>query len=76
MGEANVSMGEGLVLTFTEMTGSVTMLLPMLSACAVAMLVATLLREPPIYESLRERALPTDKPMSPTTASEAEEEWN
>jgi hypothetical protein len=37
----------------------------MLSACAVAMLVATLLREPPIYESLRERALPADKPMSP-----------
>jgi chloride channel protein, CIC family len=54
----------GIVLV-TEMTASVTMLLPMLSACAVAMLVATLLREPPIYESLRERALPTDKPMSP-----------
>jgi hypothetical protein len=28
------------------------------------MLVPTLLRDPPIYESLRERALPADKPLS------------
>ena len=38
------------------------MLLPMLCACAAAMLTTTLLGEPPIYESLRERALPGDKP--------------
>jgi CIC family chloride channel protein len=43
----------GLVLV-TEMTASVTMLLPMLGACYVAMLVPTLLRDPPIYDSLRE----------------------
>jgi len=52
----------GIVLT-TEMTASVTMLLPMLCACAVAMLVPTLLRDPPIYESLREHALPADRPV-------------
>jgi CIC family chloride channel protein len=51
----------GIVLA-TEMTASVTMLLPMLCACAVAMLVPTLLRDPPIYESLRERPLPAEKP--------------
>jgi CIC family chloride channel protein len=50
----------GIVLV-TEMTGSVTMLLPMLCACSVAMLVPTLLSDPPIYESLRKRALPADK---------------
>ena len=53
----------GIVLA-TEMTGSVSMLLPMLCACAVAMLVPTLLGDPPIYESLRERALPVDKPIA------------
>jgi CIC family chloride channel protein len=53
----------GIVLA-TEMTGNVSMLLPMLCACAVAMLVPTLLGDPPIYESLRERALPVDKPAA------------
>jgi chloride channel protein, CIC family len=43
----------GLVLV-TEMTASVTMLLPMLGACFVAMLAPTLLGDPPIYDSLRE----------------------
>jgi len=33
------------------------MLLPMLAACFVAMLVPALLRDPPIYDSLRERIL-------------------
>jgi chloride channel protein, CIC family len=46
----------GIVLV-TEMTGNVTMLLPMLGACFAAMLVTTLLRNPPIYDSLSERAL-------------------
>jgi CIC family chloride channel protein len=49
----------GIVLV-TEMTASVTMLLPMLSACCVAMLVPTLLRDPPIYDSLRKRTLRID----------------
>jgi CIC family chloride channel protein len=43
----------GIVLV-TEMTASVTMLLPMLGACFVAMLVPTLLRDVPIYDALRE----------------------
>jgi CIC family chloride channel protein len=46
----------GIVLV-TEMTASVTMLLPMLAACFVAMLVPTLLRDPPVYDSLRELTL-------------------
>jgi len=46
----------GIVLV-TEMTGSVTLLLPMLGACAMAMLVPTLLGDAPVYDSLRERTL-------------------
>jgi CIC family chloride channel protein len=46
----------GMVLVI-EMTGSFTMLLPMLSACFTAMLVPTLLSDPPIYDSLRHRFL-------------------
>jgi CIC family chloride channel protein len=53
----------GIVLV-TEMTASVTMLLPMLSACCVAMLVPTLLGDPPIYESLRKRTLHIDATSS------------
>jgi len=43
----------GIVLV-TEMTANVSMLLPMLGACFAAMLVPTLLKNPPIYDSLRE----------------------
>jgi len=46
----------GIVLA-TEMTNTVTLFLPMLAACFTAMLVATLLRDPPIYDALRERSL-------------------
>ncbi len=46
----------GIVLV-TEMTADVTMLLPMLGACAMAMLTPTLLKDPPIYDSLRERTV-------------------
>jgi chloride channel protein, CIC family len=46
----------GIVLV-TEMTGSVTMLLPMLGACFAAMLVPTLMGNDAIYDSLRERTL-------------------
>jgi CIC family chloride channel protein len=46
----------GIVLA-TEMTADVTMLLPMLCACAMAMLTPTLLKDPPIYDSLRERTV-------------------
>jgi CIC family chloride channel protein len=43
------------------MTDSVSMLLPMLSACATAMLTPALIGNPPIYESLRERSAPAEK---------------
>ncbi|QIP05814.1 H(+)/Cl(-) exchange transporter ClcA [Bradyrhizobium symbiodeficiens] len=46
----------GIVLV-AEMTANVTMLLPMLGACLVAMLLPMLLRDPPIYDSLREHTL-------------------
>ncbi len=45
----------GIVLT-VEMTGSSSLLLPLLSACFGAMLVTQALRDPPIYASLRKRA--------------------
>ncbi|MBV7364163.1 ClC family H(+)/Cl(-) exchange transporter [Actinomycetaceae bacterium TAE3-ERU4] len=45
----------GLILA-AEMTGSTTMLPPMLGACAVAMLIATAARSEPIYEQLAHRA--------------------
>ena len=45
------------IILVTEMTGSFTLLLPMLGACFAAMLVPNLLRNPPIYDSLRERTL-------------------
>ena len=44
----------GIVLV-TEMTSSFTTLLPMLAACFAAMAVPTLIRNRPIYESLRQR---------------------
>jgi CIC family chloride channel protein len=46
----------GIVLVI-EMTGSFTLLLPMLSACFAAMLIPTVLKEAPIYDSLREPTL-------------------
>src|SRR5262249_35377103 len=46
----------GIVLGIA-MTGSFVLLLPLLAACCGAMLVARLLRDQPIYDSLRERTL-------------------
>ena len=48
-----------------EMTASATLLLPMLGACFTAMLVTTLLRDPPIYDSLRARVAPTPEAGAP-----------
>ncbi len=45
------------VVLVSEMTRSVALLLPMLSACVTAMLVPTLMRDAPIYDALRERLL-------------------
>jgi chloride channel protein, CIC family len=50
----------GIVLV-TEMTANVTMLLPMLGACFVAMLIPMLFRSAPIYESLREMLLRSEQ---------------
>ncbi|QBR72804.1 ClC family H(+)/Cl(-) exchange transporter [Beijerinckiaceae bacterium] len=44
----------GMILV-TEMTDNSRLLLPMLAACFSAMAVATMLREPPIYDSLKQR---------------------
>jgi chloride channel protein, CIC family len=44
----------GIILAI-ELTGCFTLLLPMLAACLAAMVVPTLLNDPPIYESLRWR---------------------
>jgi len=49
------------IILVTGMTASFTLLLPMLSACFTAMLVPVLLRDAPIYESLRERTLRTQE---------------
>jgi len=46
----------GMILV-TEMTETSTLLLPMLAACFSAMVVATVLGQPPIYDSLKERTL-------------------
>ena len=46
----------GLVLV-SEMTGNVTLLLPALEACALAMLAPALMRNAPIYDTLRETLL-------------------
>jgi CIC family chloride channel protein len=48
----------GMVL-ITEMTAAFALLLPMLGACCAAMVVPALLRNVPIYESLRDRLLKT-----------------
>jgi chloride channel protein, CIC family len=45
------------IILVTEMTATPSLLLPMLAACFPAMAVATMLREPPIYDSLKERTL-------------------
>jgi CIC family chloride channel protein len=62
----------GIVLV-TEMTGNVTMLLPMMGGCFAAMLVTTILRNPPIYDSLSERTLETSgseyRPLEGTSES-------
>jgi CIC family chloride channel protein len=50
----------GIILVI-EMTGIFTLLLPMVGACFAAMLVPTLLRDPPIYDSLRERTLQSQR---------------
>src|SRR5271156_4268873 len=63
----------GIVLV-SEMTGNVTMLLPMMGGCFAAMLVTTILRNPPIYDSLSERTLETsgsgNRPLEGTSEND------
>ena len=56
----------GMILV-TEMTADSSQLLPMLAACFSAMAVATVLREAPIYDKLKERLLVArrKRPTSP-----------
>jgi chloride channel protein, CIC family len=56
----------GIVLV-TEMTASVTLLLPILVACFAAMLVPALLRDVPIYDALRERLF--ERSLTPSRSS-------
>ncbi len=58
----------GLVLV-SEMTGNVTLLLPALEACAFAMLVPALLRNGPIYDTLREALLKRTGAAAPRPSS-------
>jgi CIC family chloride channel protein len=62
----------GIVLA-TEMTADVTMLLPMLCACAMAMLTPTLMHDPPIYDSLRERTVARERARLDQEADAARE---
>jgi CIC family chloride channel protein len=57
----------GIVLV-TEMTANFTLLLPMLAACFAAILVPTLLGDPPIYESLRVGTLRLKRSEQPAEA--------
>ncbi|MEJ0092645.1 MAG: ClC family H(+)/Cl(-) exchange transporter [Methylocella sp.] len=45
------------IILVTEMTANSRLLLPMLAACFSAMALATMLGEPPLYDSLKERTL-------------------
>src|SRR5262249_30245790 len=47
------------IILVTEMTGSFPLLLPMLAACFAALAVPALLRDAPIYDSLRDRTVAT-----------------
>jgi chloride channel protein, CIC family len=46
------------IILVTEMTGSFTLLLPMLLACFAAITVPALLGNPPIYDCLRRNTVP------------------
>jgi CIC family chloride channel protein len=62
------------IILVTEMTGNFTLLLPMLSACFAAMLVPTLLGDPPIYDALREitlRIQPLERRTGAASSTEA-----
>jgi chloride channel protein, CIC family len=49
------------IILVTEMTGNFTLLLPMLAACFAAMTVPTLVGNAPVYDSLRELTLESQR---------------
>ena len=53
------------IVLVTEMTATVTMLLPMIVTCFAAMLVPTLLGDMAILDSLKERLLARSKKTAP-----------
>jgi CIC family chloride channel protein len=55
------------IILVTEMTANVTLLLPMIGACFIAMLVPTLLSDAPIYDALRERTARALRPSQRRT---------
>jgi len=55
------------IILVTEMTANVTLLLPMVGACFIAMLVPTLLGDVPIYDALRERTAAAERPRPRVT---------
>ena len=57
------------IILVTEMTGNSTLLLPMLAACFAAMTVPTLVGNVPVYDSLRELTLRSQK-SRPSQVSE------
>jgi len=61
------------IVLATEMTADVTLLLTMLGACAMAMLTPTLLKDPPIYDSLRERTVARERARLDRAAAVARE---
>ncbi len=63
------------IVLVVEMTASVRMLLPMLGACFTAMLVPTVLGDPPLYASLRANVLRqfrTERTPAPTEPASTE----
>ena len=53
------------VVLIVEMTESVTLLAPLLLASVAAVVVASVLRSPPIYDTLRERMGPSRETPNP-----------
>ncbi len=53
------------IVLVTEMTANVTLLLPMIVTCFVAMLVPTLFGDMPILDSLKERSLARSQKTAP-----------
>jgi H+/Cl- antiporter ClcA len=51
------------ILLVIEMTGSTALMVPLLTASGAAVLVASLLRNEPIYDSLLKRMVAANKPV-------------